>query len=77
MPISPAASAAIARLKSLPSDTIKGLPAAEWFAWCVIIFGSSAVGSAVEGDEAAFEIVFQRWKRLVRPFEKRAAASVA
>ena len=46
----PGASSAIARLKILPSDTIKGLPAAEWFAWCVIIFGSSAVGSAVDGS---------------------------
>ena len=46
----PGASSAIARLKILPSDTIKGLPAAEWFAWCVIIFGSSAVGSVVDGS---------------------------
>ena len=46
----PGASSAIAKLKILPSDTIKGLPAAEWFAWCVIIFGSSAVGSAVDGS---------------------------
>ena len=46
----PGASSAIARLKILPSDTIKGLPAAEWFAWCVIIFGSSAVGSAGDGS---------------------------
>ena len=46
----PGASSAIARLKILPSDTIKGLPAAEWFAWCIIIFGSSAVGSAVDGS---------------------------
>ena len=46
----PGASEVIARLKILPSDTIKGLPAAEWFAWCVIIFGSSAVGSVVDGS---------------------------
>ena len=46
----PGASSAIAKLKILPSDTIKGLPAAEWFAWCVIIFGSSAVGSVVDGS---------------------------
>ena len=46
----PGASSAIARLKILPSDTIKGLPAAEWFAWCVIIFGSSAVGAVVDGS---------------------------
>ena len=46
----PGASEVIAKLKILPSDTIKGLPAAEWFAWCVIIFGSSAVGSAVDGS---------------------------
>ena len=46
----PGASEVIARLKILPGDTIKGLPAAEWFAWCVIIFGSSAVGSAVDGS---------------------------
>ena len=47
--VPPGASSAIARLKILPSDTVRGLPAAEWFAWCVIIFGSSAVGSAVDG----------------------------
>ena len=46
----PGASEVIAKLKILPSDTIKGLPAAEWFAWCIIIFGSSAVGSAVDGS---------------------------
>ena len=46
----PGASEVIARLKILPSDTVKGLPAAEWFAWCVIIFGSSAVGSVVDGS---------------------------
>ena len=46
----PGASEVIARLKILPGDTIKGLPAAEWFAWCVIIFGSSAVGSVVDGS---------------------------
>ena len=46
----PGASEVIAKLKILPSDTIKGLPAAEWFAWCVIIFGSSAVGSVVDGS---------------------------
>ena len=46
----PGASSAIARLNILPSDTIKGLPAAEWFAWCVIIFGSSAVGAVVDGS---------------------------
>ena len=48
--LAPGASSAIARLKILPSDTIKGLPAAEWFAWCVIIFGSSAVGAVVDGS---------------------------
>ena len=46
----PGASEVIAKLKILPGDTIKGLPAAEWFAWCVIIFGSSAVGSVVDGS---------------------------
>ena len=46
----PGASEVIARLKILPSDTVKGLPAAEWFAWCIIIFGSSAVGSVVDGS---------------------------
>ena len=46
----PGASEVIARLKILPGDTVKGLPAAEWFAWCVIIFGSSAVGSVVDGS---------------------------
>ena len=46
----PGASEVIAKLKILPGDTVKGLPAAEWFAWCVIIFGSSAVGAVVDGS---------------------------
>lgn len=44
------ASVAIAKLKILPGETVRGLPAAVWFAWCIVVFGSSAVGSLVDGS---------------------------
>lgn len=47
--VPPSVSDLLVRLKILPSETVRGLSAAEWAACFVVIFGSSVIGGIADG----------------------------